>query len=139
MKHLFTLLALFVITFSYAQDSTAVHATAPQIVSKLTKAQPITLEDTTFKFVKVISDSRCPKGVQCIRAGEAIVLVDVVKGGKTISQKRLTFTPMAMNAKDLTLLDEEGLLVRGVNLMPYPDASKKINPADYYLQLQISR
>ncbi|MEO0734831.1 MAG: hypothetical protein AAFZ52_18485, partial [Bacteroidota bacterium] len=44
---------------------------APGQYLSLGKAGPV------FTFVEVISDSRCPRGVDCIRAGEAVVRLEV--------------------------------------------------------------
>ena len=41
--------------------------------------QKVSFNDYDVKFKKVITDSRCPKNVMCVRAGEAYVLVSIYK------------------------------------------------------------
>lgn len=134
---LFTLAILFTIGVS-AQDSTIVKVETPKIVSKLMYGKTITVEDLEFKFVSVESDSRCPKGVQCIWAGEAIVLIDIFKNGNKIEQKRVVFSPTSTLVNKLgNIFSSETLNVSSFNIAPYPEYKVKINPEDYYIQLDV--
>ena len=138
MKNKLFLLALLFTIGVTAQDSTKVKAETPKIISKLMYGKTIEVEDLEFKFVAVESDSRCPKGVQCIWAGEAIVLIDVFKNGKKIEQKRISFSPTAQLQNSLgNLFASETLNITGFNIAPYPEYKNKINPVDYYIQLDV--
>lgn len=136
MKYIVSLLITLLSFNAFAQDSTNVKT--PVIVSKLTYGKAVTFEDTTIKFVKVITDSRCPKNVSCIWAGEAKVLVDVLKNGKVVEQKTLKFSPTpAFSKSNFKLFASDTKNVFGINLMPYPEGASKIKPEDYYLQLNV--
>ena len=41
------------------------------------------------KFKDVISDSRCPNSVMCVRAGEVYVLVSIYKKGDFVEDKKI--------------------------------------------------
>ncbi|WP_299114007.1 hypothetical protein [uncultured Winogradskyella sp.] len=94
--------------------------------------------DYEIRFVDVLSDSRCPKAVMCIVAGEAVVKVKIYKSGKRIIEKTLTFTPTVFlpNSKG-NLYDTELLKVTGVALYPYPVADNQIQKENYSLKLLI--
>lgn len=138
MKKLLLIFAVLIINLVSAQDSTSVKVDAPKIVSKLMYGSTIKVENIEFKFVAVESDSRCPKGVQCVWAGEAIVLVDVFENGKKIEQKRLVFSPSTQLQNALgNLFSSEKLKVSGLNIAPYPEHGTKIKAEDYYVQLSV--
>ncbi|APX98852.1 hypothetical protein [Lacinutrix venerupis] len=138
MKKLLLIFAVLIINSVFAQDSTSVKVDAPKIVSKLMYGSTIKVENIEFKFVAVESDSRCPKGVQCVWAGEAIVLVDVFENGKKIEQKRLVFSPSSQLQNALgNLFSSEKLKVSGLNIAPYPEHGTKIKAEDYYVQLSV--
>lgn len=138
MKNIFFVFAVLFTTALFAQDSTKVKVETPKIISKLMYGKTIEVEDLEFKFVAVESDSRCPKGVQCIWAGEAVVLIDVLKNGKKLEQKRIKFSPTAQLQNVLgNLFSSEKLNITGFNIAPYPKYRNKIKPEDYYIMLDV--
>ncbi|MFC0677457.1 hypothetical protein ACFFGH_06275 [Lysobacter korlensis] len=62
-----------------------------------------------LRFVSVESDSRCPPQVQCIHAGEAVLLFELKPGNGKPEPLRLTTTPPAdrvsVRGWQLTLLE----------------------------------
>ena len=140
MKSFLFITFLILSNISFAQDSTNVKAETPKIVSKLAFGETIQFNDIELKFVAVLSDSRCPKGVNCVRAGEIIVLVDVFNNGKKVDQKELQFTPTSYLQKRITnLFASKTLNVSGYNVLPYPEYGNKIKTEDYYIQLDVKR
>jgi hypothetical protein len=138
MKNIILSLTFLIGCFGFAQDSTAVKADTPKIISKLMYGKTVQVEDLEFKFVAVESDSRCPKGVQCIWAGEAVVLIDVIKNGKKMEEKRIVFSPTAQLQNVLgNLFSSETLKITGFNIAPYPEHKNKIKTADYYIMLDV--
>ncbi|AUC82896.1 hypothetical protein [Lacinutrix sp. Bg11-31] len=138
MKNILFILVILFTTAGLAQDSTKVKVDTPKIVSKLMYGKTISIEDLEFKFVAIESDSRCPKGVQCIWAGEAVVLLDVFKNGEKIEQKRVVFSPkISLINKIGNVFSSEAFNVSSLNIAPYPKYDNKINAEDYYIQLQI--
>jgi hypothetical protein len=91
-------------------------------------------ENLKIEFVEVTGDSRCPKGVTCIWAGEVTAKVAIKTG----------------NSLDELLLTEPGLTnfppeqsFHGYKLAyhiePYPQAGAEIAEDEYRLHLKISK
>lgn len=141
MKQILFFIALLITSFNFAQDSTTIKkATPPRIVTKLNFGESVQFMDVSLKFVEVVQDSRCPKAVQCIWAGEVIVLVDVFKNGNKVEQKKLTINSTFSLKKQLgNLFSSEVLSVSGFNVLPYPVSSNKIEVEDYYIQLDVRK
>lgn len=47
-------------------------------------------DEVGFKIEKILSDSRCPEGVQCVRAGEVVLSLAVFKGNVKTEETELT-------------------------------------------------
>ncbi|QRM88820.1 hypothetical protein FG167_06095 [Lacinutrix sp. WUR7] len=141
MKYTIFILTFLVASIGFAQDSTDVtKVTPPKIVTKLHFGASVQFEDIRLKFVEVVQDSRCPKAVQCIWAGEVIVLVDVFKNGNKVEQKKLTINPTFSLQEQLgNLFSSEALSISGISVMPYPVANNKIPMEDYYIQLDVRK
>jgi hypothetical protein len=87
----------------------------------------------TVTFVRVVSDGRCPKGVQCIWEGDAAV--------------ELRVAPASGDAQTITLHTNDrferqavvgGVTVRLEQLEPYPETDKPIAPDNYVVTLRAS-
>jgi hypothetical protein len=139
MKYLIIALSLFITQLSLAQDSTKViKASTPKIVTKLEFGKTVQINTYELKFVRVLTDSRCPKNVTCVWAGEVTVLVDVFKNGKFVSKKTLNFGRASYSNRDLlNLISTEEIQVAGFSVLPYPVDGVKIKDEDYYIQLEV--
>ena len=81
--------------------------------------------------IKSVKDSRCPKGVQCIIAGIAVIKLEVIQKG--------------LNAKFYTIETDRGAKfvdigkykIKVLKLSPYPEKRKRIKLDDYRLNLEI--
>ena len=90
----------------------------------------------SLKFKDVISDSRCPRNVSCIWAGEAKVLVEIFENGRFLEEKILL-----VNSKNsaLNFLSEAvAYSISGIDLMPYPTVQSKNNKPVYSLEMRVS-
>ncbi|MCV2355241.1 hypothetical protein LNV09_13885 [Paucibacter sp. B2R-40] len=85
-------------------------------------------------FAGVAADSRCPKGAQCIWAGEATVRVWLQRGNEP--KLTLELTSSSGSVKTLQVLDQELSLL---DLSPYPVAGKAPAEEDYTATLSLSR
>jgi len=90
----------------------------------------VTKTPSAFTFMEVVSDSRCPKGVDCIRAGEAIVRVALADG----SEQTVEINADSKQRASFTVPDGS---VQIMSLEPYPEARVKIDPASYRLKVRI--
>jgi hypothetical protein len=93
------------------------------------------LRDTPFsiRFERVVEDSRCPAGVNCVWAGEAVVRLHLRSGADSSTvDLRTTDGP-----------NREGSLqtfrVRLIRVMPAPRDGVQIKPDQYVATLSIQR
>ena len=102
----------------------------------LQQGQLVDFGNRSMKFKEVVSDSRCPKDVTCIWAGEAKVLVQIFENGKFLEEKILL-----VNSKSSTLnflYEAVEYSFSGIDLFPYPTVqSKNTNPV-YSLEMNVS-
>ncbi|PHS03730.1 MAG: hypothetical protein COA88_15150 [Kordia sp.] len=94
-------------------------------------------ENLAIELVEVLSDSRCPKNVQCIRAGEAIILVNIYKNGKIEQQEKLTIYPTSIQKNVLLILSSKLTKTTAISLYPYPNGVDKIELSNYCLELTV--
>ncbi|MGA8852993.1 MAG: hypothetical protein WB492_02335 [Christiangramia sp.] len=88
----------------------------------------------SMKFKEVVSDSRCPKNVTCVWAGEVKVLVEffengVYKGDKIISNSGISIAEF---------FEAEKLDIMGFSVSPYPVTARKIKPEEYTVNIKVS-
>jgi hypothetical protein len=110
-----------------------------QNIANLAYGTTLAIEEVDIEFVQVIEDSRCPKNVNCVQAGRAVVLVNVYVHGNFVEERRLEFHPGGFNNQTVTtLFNANGLRITGFNLIPYPVTTRKTLNQDYYLELAIN-
>jgi len=96
------------------------------------KTAVISGESLSLKFVEVTADSRCPKGVKCVWAGEAKCRTFVTYKGLTV-EIILTQSGGSVTTQDFVQYKFN------FQLEPYPEAGKKIADSDYKLMMTITR
>jgi hypothetical protein len=89
-------------------------------------------ESLVIRLVKKISDSRCPKGAQCIWAGEASCQIEFTYQNQTQS---IVLTQPGGGEGNRTLLD----YTLAFTIEPYPELNKTIEDKDYRLVLTVTR
>lgn len=93
-------------------------------------------ETIDVKFTEVITDSRCPKAVMCIRAGEAFVLVSIYKNGTHFKDQKLRFDASGfVSERNNLAFSNEDFSIFGFNLTPYPVSAEEPNFKNYMLEL----
>ncbi len=85
-------------------------------------------------FDDVSADSRCPKGEQCLREGEATVRVSLREAAapKEIGE-------LHISSQDEGALTWRGYEVKLLRLDPYPISGKAIPRGDYVATLEVTR
>lgn len=100
-----------------------------------------------IKFKKVVSDSRCPNGVTCIWAGEVQVLIEFYEDGELKGEKVISGSNISIGKNEVVagtdisiaeFFNAKGLKIKGIEVLPYPQANRKISPEEYSLNLEIS-
>ena len=92
----------------------------------------ISSENLQVGFEQVLSDSRCPRGTQCIVAGNAIARVWLSKSSAGREQRELG-TSSETNAV------YDAYRIALTTLSPSPEAGATIRPADYVATLIVTR
>jgi hypothetical protein len=90
-----------------------------------------------IKFVSVAEDSRCPKGVNCIWAGNARVMLQV--GKPTGPPVKLELNTNPREATDGAGSGYGQYLIKLVEVAPYPVAEQIIKPQNYAVTLVVSK
>jgi hypothetical protein len=93
-------------------------------------------ENLRIKFAAVENDSRCPKDVTCVWAGNAEVLLEV--GTLSVRGKRLKLSTRG-SQQFSNEVEYRGYKVKLVGLSPYPQGGRKIAARDYTVTLLVSK
>jgi hypothetical protein len=86
-----------------------------------------------ISFSEVAEDSRCPKGVQCIWAGNGRVVLQVSQSGKKAAAVELN---TGVEPKQHRFQDYD---IKLVGLNPYPQNDVKLNRSDYAATFIVSK
>lgn len=93
------------------------------------------VDDYTVKFSEVITDSRCPKGVTCVWAGEVVFELAISKNGKLISTETFKIPPTSYTIEERKALFIDGeLKLYLYNVLPFPETEKQTEKTAYYIQ-----
>ena len=90
----------------------------------------------SIKFVKVLNDSRCPKEVNCVRAGEAKIVVAIYENENFVREKELVIDASGFISDANNLAFSSTVFsIFVVGLYPYPSSNNAIQSEDYVLEL----
>lgn len=87
---------------------------------------------TAFTFLEVVSDSRCPQGVNCVRAGEAVVKLAMADG----TLREFVIKAKQKGGPRFTVPDGT---VTILGLDPYPVARVETAPEAYRLRVVVAK
>lgn len=135
-KGLFLLLCCIVGSFNALEAQNVVQKDSLSISEFVKLNEKVKFGTFQVEFNKVINDSRCPKDVMCVRAGEAFVEVLIYKDSKFIQKKKLRIDASGfVTASNNLAFYSEDLLIYGFSLTPYPDTSVETKEEDYQLEV----
>nr|WP_321221184.1 hypothetical protein [uncultured Psychroserpens sp.] len=143
MRLKFILLILLISCSCYAQKTIkplGFNKDSISIVTNIKFNNAVTFEDLIITFEKVLVDSRCPKDAQCVRAGEAEVLISIYKNGVFLDNK-------------IVIIDGEGYIFKKNNmfyklnnyelylsaLFPHPKTDEKIKDENYNVDFFVKK
>ncbi len=98
----------------------------------LNQAVSIDREPLKIRFLEVIGDSRCPRGVICVWEGEVSSSVEITYRN---SPNRVTLTQRG-SSSSTTDFNEYWITCA---VQPYPEAGKKIEKQDYRLLITVNK
>jgi hypothetical protein len=93
----------------------------------------ITSERLEVGFADVVSDSRCPRGVQCIWQGVATIRLSVERP----PDARTTLTLRAPSASATGTYGKYSVSI--VDVKPYPEANRRHRREEYVVTLIVAR
>jgi hypothetical protein len=88
--------------------------------------------DLSLSFVAVTGDSRCPRDVNCVVAGEAVVVFDA-RSGDALTELTFRVPPGGDDEQKL-----DGLTIRILGLEPEADTARKIDAGDYVAKVIVT-
>lgn len=95
---------------------------------RLTLGETVTRDGHTVRFVEVVEDSRCPEGVQCVRAGRAQIRVEV--DGEPFV---LTVPHAAQRDDEASMIEWGEIQVVVTGLEPVPGSPEADEPTEAVL------
>lgn len=125
MKTLALILFCFTVNFLAAQED---RPTTPQIAMKIGLEDTIFTRNMNIQFMEVLEDSRCPKDVVCVWAGQARVKVNISGPGLDEQELELTLGKKEMDV----IITGEDYILKGVALTPYP-TTENVGKREYAL------
>jgi len=134
MKYLFFLSLFLVVAKGCGDkkvDGVVMADYGDEVTIKLGEALQLSSGDKQgFLFSSVENESRCPKGVSCLQAGSATILVE-----------EMNATPKQVNipadARGKTNFNIDGAKITVLRLDPYPAQGEKIAMEDYRLVIRV--
>ena len=103
---------------------------------KITQGTKVCKKGKQIKLVAIVSDNRCPQGVQCIVAGEAVVTVFIFDNKKLVTQETINLGSKNKQNYISDLEKATGLSnIQDVVLKPYPVNGKAVKLKEYYLEV----
>jgi hypothetical protein len=108
----------------------------------ITQTKSIQKKGTQLFLKKVISDARCPEGIDCVWAGEAQANISTYKNGKWTDETILTFSSKKETENKQWLSEQLGIpiaKIKNIRLVPYPKDSIKIDPKDYQIKVVLDK
>jgi hypothetical protein len=116
MKQLFLFILLFSAVNINAQEE---KITTPQIAFKVPLGETVSTQGFDITFMEVLEDSRCPKDISCVWAGQAKIKVSISSLGNKAIEQEIIFG----GKKTDPISAEKGFVIEAVNLSPYPTSS----------------
>ena len=117
-------------------------------IFNLTKGQKVIFKDNTFEFeitfLNVIRDTRCPKSANCMKPGEAVIELEILKGDKkdivrlVDSKVKASFDYEYKHLEEFFDIDSYRLKFLGLD--PYPEKKfNDISKTKYTAQFKIEK
>ncbi|WP_320815939.1 hypothetical protein [Flavobacterium sp.] len=93
-------------------------------------------EEYSFKIKEIVSDSRCPEGVNCVWAGEVELILSIYKEGVFYKDEPLTINFINFN-KNKWVLEKytSNKEIKSIEVLPEKKQGVEVNLEDYLLNI----
>jgi hypothetical protein len=88
-----------------------------------------------FVLKSIVNDSRCPKGVECITAGDVEAVVSVYNNNVLVEESNLVFSSQNKEINSDWFSKYTSLKIESIQVLPYPKEGKKTNPKEYFIKI----
>ena len=100
--------------------------------------ETFTVDGHDFQFLRVVTDSRCPKDVTCVHAGWADIEIELgYKRKKQLLERKIPADITGVNRPFLLGVPSKNIKVVVGALKPYPLASDKFVDRQYVLEILV--
>lgn len=99
----------------------------------------LTPDKVTVRFIKMMTDSRCPKNVVCVWEGLAIIRVDVTRDTEQPTVLLLAIPGLVSTPYRRNTLEASGYYITLLQLDPYPVFQSGNGPTVYEALLAIEK
>jgi hypothetical protein len=124
---------LLVFTTTLAQPASNVKQVALNQEFEIKVGERVTVGGLKLSFASVAEDSRCPKDVKCVWAGNGKIILRLSKAGKQPANVDLN---TGIEPKHKLYY---GYDIKLVSLNPYPKEGEKIKGSDYVATVVVTR
>ncbi|MFQ3173811.1 MAG: putative TIM-barrel enzyme [Flavobacterium sp.] len=134
MKKSVLFLFIFMSSLVFAQRPKSQKIKYVKVIQKVCSNQ----RGVQLVLKEVLSDSRCPVGVNCIWAGEIKVVVSVYQDKKFIKEETLTISGSETQENIAWFaqhLPTDKRNVKSINVLPDSKEGVKIKAKDYYIKV----
>lgn len=133
--NLFVCFFLFLAMAGWMEPSSKVKRASLGKEFTLKVGEQVLIKEAGLKisFSSVAEDSRCPKGVNCIWAGNGKIVIKVSKAGRKTADVQLN-TGIEPRQQSF-----QGYNIKIVGLNPYPEQNVNINRGAYVATLVVSK
>jgi hypothetical protein len=128
-------ISLLFLTFIFGAAQVVSAQTAREVRLRVGQQKTVVLENKfRIKFISVMEDSRCPKDVDCVWAGNAKIKIQVsMTGGPTKTFEINTTTGGPLGGQI------ESYSISLVSLTPDRRSNRKIRKGDYRATISVTR
>jgi hypothetical protein len=127
MKTIVLILTVFLTQCSSKQNETS---------SNFEGEKEIIQEAYQFKLKKVIADSRCPEGLNCVWEGQVEMIVEVYKANKLVEEKELIVNSKTVNENATWASKYSDKPITFIGVLPNRVKDEIINDSDYKLLIK---
>ena len=134
MKNVLLLSLLLFYTYSFSQSSIAEKVS----IAKVTQKKCLKKKGLTLVLKEVVSDSRCPVGLNCIWAGEATAIISLYKDAKLVEDNTMVFSMKNQEENKLWFckyLPDNQKNLKSVQVLPYPSKDTPIDKKKYFVKV----